>query len=105
MELTVKIQTLFYAITGAIISYYFAHSPVENIKYSLLIPFFMSIGFTLLSAIGSYLIGYMRIETFNLRDKLGFEVAPDLGILRAYLAIFGIISLIIACGCLFLMVN
>lgn len=45
MDLTVKFNVFYYAVTGAILSFYFANQNIDDVKYSLLLPILMSIAF------------------------------------------------------------
>ena len=96
MELLLKLETFYYAITGAIFSYYFSNVGIPEIKYSLFLPLIMSVAFAGFFIYGAVLISITREETFKLRDALGLQVAPDLGVLSVLLYIFAIISLLVA---------
>ena len=43
LELVVKMNVFYYAVTGAILSYYFAHAAEPLVKWSLLLPLAMSL--------------------------------------------------------------
>ena len=105
MELIIKLETFYYAITGAIFSYYYAHSSasVDNIKYSLLLPLIMSLAFAGFFFYGAILLRHTREETFEIRDKLGLSVAPDVGVLSILLYIFASISIVIGCICIYIL--
>src|SRR5688500_5108469 len=50
VDVTWKATTWFYAITGAILVYYFDHISDENLflRYALLLPILLSVGFSLM---------------------------------------------------------
>lgn len=78
LELAIKINIFYYAITGGILSFYFANQDKNFIKYSLVFPFVMSIAFAVFFFYGAERARITRKEIFNLRDKLDFEVAPEM---------------------------
>jgi hypothetical protein len=97
-----KTNVLYYAITGAILSYYFAHPEQSLAKYALLLPLAMSLALAALFFIGSYLAKYPRAETFALRDALKLMVAPEIGVLILLLIIFAALMLMVAVGLIYL---
>ena len=96
MEHLIKLEAFYYAITGAIFSYYSSHTDVENTQYSLLLPLIMSLAFAGFFFYGAILINITRKETFRICKVLGVDVAPDLGVLAILLRIFACISLLVA---------
>ncbi len=52
MEIVIKFNIFYYAVTGAIVSFFFKNSTISNIKYSLLFPILMSIAFAVSSYMG-----------------------------------------------------
>jgi hypothetical protein len=87
LELALKFNVFYYAATGAILSYYFSKTDVPMIKYSLLFPVIMSLGFAILFIYGAIALRITRQDVFDLRDKLGFETAPELSVLSILLII------------------
>ena len=96
MDLVIKFNIFYYAVTGGIISFYFANSTIPNIKYSLLLPILMSICFAGFFIYGAIIMKYLRSEVFEIRDKLNLSVAPDVGVLSVLLCIFSAIYIIIS---------
>lgn len=96
MELIVKFNVFYYAVTGAIVSFYFANQSIENIKYSLLLPILMSIAFAGFFIYGAILMKQLRIDIFEIRDALNLNVAPDVGVLTVLLYIFSVIYFLVA---------
>ena len=44
LKLTIEINVFYYAITGAIVSYYFAHrAEAPDIRFALMLPILMSV--------------------------------------------------------------
>jgi hypothetical protein len=87
LELVLKFNVFYYAGTGAILSYFFSKTDVPLIKYSLLFPIIMSLGFAILFIYGAFALRITRQDVFDLRDKLGLETAPELNVLAILLAI------------------
>jgi hypothetical protein len=96
MELIVKFNVFYYAVTGAIVSFFFASQNIPDIKYSLVLPIIMSLGFAGFFIYGAILMGYLREEVFRIRDALGLQVAPDVGVLSVLLYIFSVIFILVA---------
>ena len=96
MELIVKLNVFYYAVTGAIVSFFFANQTIPDIKYSLFLPIIMSIAFAGFFIYGAILMGFLREEVFKIRDALGLEVAPDAGVLSVLLYIFSVIFILVA---------
>jgi hypothetical protein len=80
LDLLIKFNVFYYAVTGAIISFVLAHSTA----------FFIY---------GAVLMGIPRRETFAIRDALGLKAAPDLCVLTVMLIMFSLICLLVAGGC------
>ena len=98
MDLTVKINLFYYGITGAILSFYFAHPSTPLIKYALTLPILMGLAFCGIFFYGASLMPILHHDLFDIRDKLGLATAPDLGILTIVLRAFAILLLFVAIG-------
>lgn len=98
LKLVVEFNVFFYAITGGVVSYYFAHSGEPLMRYALLLPFVMSILFGLFFIYGAHLMGYLRREVFSIRDALQLKTAPDLQVLSVFLVISALLMLCVAFG-------
>ncbi len=96
LKITIEFNVLYYAITGAILSYYLTHSSVPLIKYSLLLPLAMSVLFAGLFIYGAILMRISRDEVFQIRDQMGFASAPDFNVLSVLLWIFAALMVIVA---------
>jgi hypothetical protein len=102
LELALKINIFHYAITGAILTYYFAHHDQPLIRLALVFPLAMSVWFTVLFGVGAYLSKNTRRETRELGTQLGFRIIPELHILTLFLAIFAALMLLVAVGLILL---
>ncbi len=98
LELVVKINVFYYGITGAILSFYFAHPQEALLKYALLLPLVMSVALGVFFLIGAWLARVPRLETFKIRDALGLLAAPEIGVLIILLVIMAILMFIVARG-------
>ena len=95
LELTLKFNFIYYAITGAILSFYFSQSDISIIKYSLIFPMIMGAGFGLFFLYGAKLMSVVRNDIFEIRDKLNFDSAPDVNVLNILLKLSTSLFLII----------
>lgn len=98
MDLVINLNTFYYAITGAIFSFYFANTTNPDVKYAVILPLAMSAGFLLFFIYGAVLMLDLRRDTFSIRDALGLKIAPDLGVLSVFLCIFSIVFIIVIIG-------
>ena len=96
MDITMKVNLFYYGITGAILSFYFAHPGTPLIKYSLFLPILMSIVFSAIFFYGAHLMPILRSDLFNIRDRLGLATAPDIGILTIVLRAFACLLVVVA---------
>ena len=99
MDLVVKFNIFYYAVTGAIASFYFANPSISNLKYSLLLPLVMSITFAGLFGYGAWLMRILRQDVFEIRNELVLQTAPDVRVLSILLYIFAVVFLLVAAGC------
>lgn len=100
MDLTIKFNVFFYAVTGAIVSFALAqHDGNDLIRFSLLLPLVMSLSFAGFFVYGGVLMRVLRRETFAIRDALQLQAAPDVGVLSVLLYLFAFVFLLIAIGC------
>src|SRR5712692_1748083 len=64
LSLVLRANLFFYAITGAITSYYLAHQSVPEARYGLLLPMLMSLGLAGIFFYGAILVRYMRAHMY-----------------------------------------
>src|SRR2546426_5837786 len=60
LDLTVKINVFYYAVTGAILTYYFQHSSDRLSRFALLLPIAFSLAISGIFVYGSRLLGVVR---------------------------------------------
>lgn len=104
MDLVVKFNVFFYAVTGAIISFVLAQVGASAmVRWALALPLVMSLCFAVFFVYGAVLMRILRNETFELRDALHLRAAPDVGVLSILLLLFAFIYLLIAIACTILL--
>lgn len=100
MDLTIKFNVFFYAVTGAIVSFALTQRDGNDlIRFALLLPLVMSLSFAGFFVYGGILMRILRRETFSIRDALNLQAAPDVGVLSVLLYLFAFVFLLIAVGC------
>lgn len=99
LDLVIKINTFYYAITGAIISFYFLHVKDPLINYSLILPFLMSIGlavFFFRCALASRL---SQKDIENIAERMNIKTYSAVAaVLEFLLWIFFVTASIVAVG-------
>jgi hypothetical protein len=103
LNLLLKFNVFYYAATGALISYYFSNQNKSPwMKYSLLFPVLMSIGFAFLFFYGASQTHVTRQELFSIRDRLKLSTAPEYRVLTIFLWLSAILLVIVAVSLLVL---
>ena len=85
LDLTLKINVAFYAISGAVVSYVLAHPGDRTSQAGLLIPLILGIGLTTVSVFGALMLGETRTDLLSIRDELGLKTAPEVRVLSLLL--------------------
>jgi len=88
LDLVVKVNAFYYAITGAILAYYFQHSTERLSRFAVLLPILFSLALSAIFIYGSFLLRVVRTELFKIRDALGLETAPEIMVLIVFLRVF-----------------
>jgi len=81
MELLFKFNIAFYAITGAIQSYYLTHTEARVLRFALLLPVAFAFLFGLL---------------FWIRDQLKLKSILEVRVLSGFLAVSGLLLFLVA---------
>ena len=102
LELVLKVNLFYYAITGAIVSFYFAHPGEPLVRFSLVLPLFMSVAFAGFFIYGAILSRHTRTEIFNIREALKLQTAPEVNVLIVFLWIFAVVFALVAAALLWL---
>lgn len=103
LDIVLKTVVFYYAITGGIISFYFANRGLQGLKFSLLFPSLMGLGFMIIFISGAILLGWTRKDIFAIRDYFKLLAAPDVVPLIVVLVVFSFLFLAVvgAMGWLF----
>lgn len=97
LKLVIEMNVFYYAITGAIVSYYFAHRTEEpEIRFALVLPILMSLLLAGFFIYGSIMNRFSRVDMFRIRDALGLRVAPEFAVLSWLLVIFAALMGLVA---------
>lgn len=91
LEIVIKLVGFYFAISGAMLSFYFSNAANESAKYSLYLPFFMGLGLLIFFVIGAVLSLVTRKDVFAIRDQLELKVSPETGVLTLLLVIFSVV--------------
>ena len=70
VDLAIKVIVSYYAITGAIVSFYFTKSGLPIARWALALPCVMSFGLAVLFRWGAGLWQIVRDNTFDLAERL-----------------------------------
>lgn len=98
IEVVVKIVGLYFAVSGAMLSFYFANTDSEQAKLALYLPWLIGVGLSIFFTTGAALSVVTRDDVFKLREKLGLEVAPETGVLTLLLGIFSVVLVVCVIG-------
>jgi hypothetical protein len=103
LDLTIKLNIFHYAVTGAILSFYFSRSGQPLVlRFSLLLPVAMSVAFGAIFIYGATRMKIVRREVFKLAGELGFDAPPEMQVLTVGLWAFALLFLVVAAALLFL---
>ncbi len=104
LDLVLKINIFYYAITGAILSFYFLHVDDEPIvKFSLVLPFLMSLSFIYFFIRSAKASRYANKEIVDLAQAINFNGYSIIAkVLEHFLWIFSILMITVAIGLLVL---
>jgi|CZKS01.1.fsa_nt_gi hypothetical protein len=103
MDLALRFNIFYYAVTGAILSYYFARADVPWMKWTLGFPCLMSLAFATVFIFGATRIEVVRDELFSIRDKLGLETAPEYKVLTLMLSVCAAMFVLVTLGLCYMM--
>ncbi len=92
---TLKINAFYLAVTGAIVTFYFANPTIENIHLALVFPIFMAVAIIVLFCFGISTIGILEADLEVIRAKLEFTTRVTITSLN-YLWVLSIIALLVS---------
>lgn len=94
LELTLKVNAAFYAISGAIATYTLTHPVDGATRSALLVPAVLGLGLASVAIYGANIQRHTRDELVSIRDQLELETIPEIKILSCLLwvSVFGFLS-------------
>ena len=81
LDLTLKVNAAFYAISGAVATYTLTNQPTGAARTALLIPTVLGIGLTVVAVYGAIIQNNTRNELISIRNQLELETFPEVKIL------------------------
>lgn len=98
LDLTLKINAAFYAISGAVATYTLTHeTTAAATRAALLVPAVLGVGLALVAAYAAIIQDHTRNELLAIRDTLKLQSIPEIKILGWLLWVsavgFGVVSL------------
>lgn len=96
LELSIKINMFYYAITGAILSFYFTHTHIPMAKYALGLPILLSLALATCFLWSAKLSYVLRAHIRSTANELGFKTYPEGIVLVIFCVMFGIILLLVS---------
>ena len=85
LELTLKINAAYYAITGAIVSYVLSHREDGVTQTGLFVPLVLGLGLVTVFVFGAVMLRATRRELLAIRDELGLGTIPETRVLTLLL--------------------
>ncbi len=102
LDLVIKLNVFYYAVTGAILSFVVGHLNGPNYKYAVLLPLLMSVGLAVVSFYGAGLVPMLRHEIQACSGALSLKTYPEVRPLIALLVIFGVMFVAAGTGCVYI---
>jgi hypothetical protein len=98
LELVLKFNIFYYAVTGAVLSFYFSNTANLGVPRQLLLvfPVVMSLGFGGFFIYAASLVKVTREEIMALGEALGFLTFPEIRVLAVLLRLSGGMFTIVA---------
>ena len=102
LSLVLKFNIFYYAVTGAVLSFYFTNSVDVGVsRYWLLaFPILMSLGYAVFFFWAASRVQYSRLDVMAIVNALGLRVFPEMHILTCLLILSGILFTTVALGLL-----
>ena len=105
LDIVLKANAFFYLITGGILAFYFAHPEQRLIKWSLLLPIFMSLALAFAFAFGARLVVMKSTILFDITHQLNFKTPPDLNVLTVLLGVGAALFFVVAISLFILLIT
>lgn len=98
LELAIKLNMFYYAVTGAILSFYFANTGIPMVEYALVLPFLLSIALAGLFLWSAVLAHGLRTHIRETAAELGLKAYPEGIVLVLICSIFGAVLVLVSIG-------
>lgn len=102
-ELAIKANAFYYALTGGLITFYFANRDKELMRLSLVLPLLLAILFGYVSFHGSVLMRTMRERVVTLATALGLREVPEVDVLILFLRVSSLAFLLVTAALVYLL--
>lgn len=102
LELTLKVNAAFYAISGAIATYTLTHPVDGATRSALLVPAVLGLGLASVAIYGAKIQRHTRDELVSIRDQLELETIPEIKILSWLLCVSAVGFLAVSGGLVWL---
>ncbi len=89
LDVAIKLNMFYYAITGAILSFYFTNTGIPTAKYALILPVLLSIGLTVFFFWAAKTAMVLRDHIKTTAEELGLKAYPEGLVLVLLCVIFG----------------
>jgi hypothetical protein len=98
LDFVLKVNIFYYAVTGAIVSYYLSQPNIGYMRFALALPILLSISLGAFAIFASRWIKPWGIELERVMEKLELKAAPSVSFLKLLLIISGSFFFIVAIG-------
>jgi hypothetical protein len=105
LELAMKLNMFYYAITGAILSFYFTHNHIPMAKFALGLPIVLSAALAVVFLWSAFMAQRLRMHIRNTAAELGLATAPEGVVLVMICVIFGAMLTLVFLGLLWFFIN
>jgi hypothetical protein len=107
VDIAWKSTTWYYAITGAILAYYFNNANAANtfLEYALLLPIVLSAALCAMYFLGASQTKDLEERMDYICENLGLTGRPHINVLRFFLVGGGVLCFVVGSGILFVFVR
>ncbi len=105
LDLALKVNLFYYAITGAILSFYFTHTHVPMAKYALGLPIVLSLALGMAFLWSARLAIVLRNHIRQSANALGFTLYPEGIVLVMFCVMFGLVLMLVSIALIWFFVN
>lgn len=96
LELLIKFNLFYYAITGGILSFYFTNHTISFVQYLLIFPLIMSFAFSFFFFYAADKAKNSRKEVVDIAIQLELKTFPELNVLVILLKLFAALYILIS---------